>query len=355
MRCFSGLLWPSFRVVGLCELNCWAVPLAAVGRGGGQSGAAHPSDSCGVNFVSQLEIVSEVPGEFVQFSPDERLHTHYRGYALRHRWREGNERHIEQRHQKDTGWECACGMTMNDADTTLSWATECAVCFHEKVCCGTLQEEYSLYTSRRVQWVASDWTWKTQVIRKKIWMAVRSCGSCREQFSWSQLPQFPMTRLCFMNFFIDHLGSDHFSSCQRCCCHPFQVKDHSCELHHDVEEDHWEEEDGYGNGISWECQHHEEAVSAQNYGPIFVACTLSARSEVYSHPLAEQAQARGRHTKAEGPEGPPVVTTGGYSVKKTFSHVILALGSMLICSVLFAFFGEVLLQFRSAFPCTREF
>ena len=24
---------------------------------------------------------------------------------------------------------------------------------------------------------------------------------------------------------------------------------------------------------SWECQYHEEAVSAQNYGPIIVACT----------------------------------------------------------------------------------
>ena len=35
---------------------------------------------------------------------------------------------------KDTGWECACGRTMNDADTTLSWATECAVCAHEKKC-----------------------------------------------------------------------------------------------------------------------------------------------------------------------------------------------------------------------------
>ena len=31
--------------------------------------------------------------------------------------------------------------------------------------------------------------------------------------------------------------------------------------------------DGNGNGISWECQYHEEAVTAQNYGPIFVACT----------------------------------------------------------------------------------
>ena len=35
----------------LTELNCWAVPLTAVGRGGGPRGAAHPSDSCWVNFV----------------------------------------------------------------------------------------------------------------------------------------------------------------------------------------------------------------------------------------------------------------------------------------------------------------
>ena len=64
---------------------------------------------------------------------------------------------------------------------------------------------------------------------------------------------------------------------------------------------------------------------------------LSARSEFHSHPLAEQAQACGRLTEAEGPEGQmaPIVTTGGYSVEKTFSHVILALGAMHICSVLF--------------------
>ena len=36
-------------VVGLFDLNCWAVPLKAVGRGGGPSGAAHPSDTCEVN------------------------------------------------------------------------------------------------------------------------------------------------------------------------------------------------------------------------------------------------------------------------------------------------------------------
>ena len=82
--------------------------------------------------------------------------------------------------------------------------------------------------------------------------------------------------------------------------------------------------DGNGNGISWECQYHEEAVSAQNYGPIFVACALSARSELHSHPLAEQAQACGRLTKADGPEGPmaPVETTDAATVDQrcSFKH-----------------------------------
>ena len=59
---------------------------------------------------------------------------------------------------------------------------------------------------------------------------------------------------------------------------------------------------GYGNGISWERQCHEEAVSAQNYGPMRVP--ISARSELHPHPLAEQAQACGRLTK-EGRAGGP--------------------------------------------------
>ena len=53
-------------VVGLLELNCFAVLVAAVGRGGGPSRVAHSSDFRGVNFIkisahleSQLEIVSE--------------------------------------------------------------------------------------------------------------------------------------------------------------------------------------------------------------------------------------------------------------------------------------------------------
>ena len=65
---------------------------------------------------------------------------------------------------------------------------------------------------------------------------------------------------------------------------------------------------------------------------------LSARSEIHSHPLAEQAQACGRLTKAEGPECPiaPIVTTGGYSWEKTaFLTRHPCTGAMLICSVLF--------------------
>ena len=39
-----------------------------------------------------------------------------------------------------------CGMTMNDADTTfiLSHGVR-SVCSREEVCCGTLQEVYSVY------------------------------------------------------------------------------------------------------------------------------------------------------------------------------------------------------------------
>ena len=35
---------------------------------------------------------------------------------------------------------------------------------------------------------------------------------------------------------IDHLWSDHLSSCQLCSCHPFQFEDHERELHQDVED-----------------------------------------------------------------------------------------------------------------------
>ena len=60
----------------------------------------------------------------------------------------------------------------------------------------------------------------------------------------------------------------------------------------------------------------------------------SARSEL--HPLAEQAQARGRLTKAEGPEGPmaPIVTTGGYNVRKMLArHSCTVAHANLLCIV----------------------
>ena len=59
-----------------------------------------------------------------------------------------------------------------------------------------------------------------------------------------------MARINFRNCFIDHLWSDHLSSCQLCCCHPFLFEDHECELHQDVE-DHSEEEDEVGSSRSF--------------------------------------------------------------------------------------------------------
>ena len=67
---------------------------------------------------------------------------------------------------------------------------------------------------------------------------------------------------------------------------------------------------------------------------------LSARSELHSYPLSQQAQACGRLTKAERLEGPmaPIVTTDGYSWERKklhLSRVIFVLGAMLIFSASF--------------------
>ena len=66
---------------------------------------------------------------------------------------------------------------------------------------------------------------------------------------------------------------------------------------------------------------------------------LNTRSELlHSHPLAGQAQACGRLTKAEGPKGPmaPIVTTGVSSVKKNvLTHHPCTGAAMLICSASF--------------------
>ena len=67
-------------------------------------------------------------------------------------------------------------------------------------------------------------------------MTVRGRGSYRECFLEVSYSGFPELGLYVRNCFIDYLWSDHLSSCQVCCCHPFQIEDHSCELHQDVEE-----------------------------------------------------------------------------------------------------------------------
>ena len=70
------------------------------------------------------------------------------------------------------------------------------------------------------------------------------------------------------------------------------------------------------------------SLSTKTTGQSLWRVPLSARSEFHPHPLAEQAQACGRLTKAEGPEGwtAPIVTFGGYSWGKLhFSRVILAM------------------------------
>ena len=99
-----------------------------------------------------------------------------------------------------------------------------SVCWREKVCCGTLQEVYSVYTHRRVQWVASDWTRKRNESRKNLDGGQRS-RILSWTFSWSILLRFPWACLYFRNCFIDYFWSDHLSSCQLCFCHPFQVED----------------------------------------------------------------------------------------------------------------------------------
>ena len=84
---------------------------------------------------------------------------------------------------------------VNDAQMlspVMTWTMECAVmCSRESVLC-TLQEVYSVYTARRVQWVASDWTRKRRWSKNKIWMAVRGRGSYLECFLECILPRFPL-------------------------------------------------------------------------------------------------------------------------------------------------------------------
>ena len=77
---YSGWSWRHFR--SSCRSGRWARHGGRRSRGAshrGPSGAAHPSDSCGIvieiaaDLESQLEIISEVPAGVTWFSPDGRL------------------------------------------------------------------------------------------------------------------------------------------------------------------------------------------------------------------------------------------------------------------------------------------
>ena len=76
------------------------------------------------------------------------------------------------------------------------------------------------------------------------------------------------------------------------------------------------------SGISRESKYHDEANSSRNCRPTLWHRPLSARGDLQSHPLVGPAQAFGRLTQAEGPEGPmaPVATTGSY--KKAWNMVV---------------------------------
>ena len=139
---------------------------------------------------------------------------------------------------------------MNDADTTLSWATKCAVCDHEKKCAVARSRKCILCTHP----VAFSCIWldakNATNLKKQILDGGQRSRILSWMFSWSILLRFSWACSYFRNCFIDYLWSDHLSSCQLCCCHPFQVEDHSCEIHQDVE-DHWEEEDEVGSSRSF--------------------------------------------------------------------------------------------------------
>ena len=142
---------------------------------------------------------------------------------------------------KDTRWECAYGMTTKDTDTTVTWATECAVCAYEKKCVARSRKcilctSPVAFSELRLPgrenatnfWKNLDGGHRSRILS---WM-----------FPWCILLRFPWAGSYIRNCFIEYLWSDHLSSCQMCCCHPFQFENHSCELHQGVE-DHWEDED----------------------------------------------------------------------------------------------------------------
>ena len=69
-------------------------------------------------------------------------------------------------------------------------------------------------------------------------MAVKSCGSRRVQFPWSQLAFLRLSWIPLVTA-IDHL-----------VVWPFVIQDHECVFHQDVE-DHWEEEEEVGSSFSF--------------------------------------------------------------------------------------------------------
>ena len=115
----------------------------------------------------------------------------------------------------------------------------------------------------------------------------------------------------------DFVSNDHLAQCWLGCCNQGATM-------------------GNRNGISWECRQSQHKTTGQSlwHEP------LSARSELHSHPLAEQARACGSFPKAEGLEGPmaPIVTSDGYSWERKelhLSRVIFVLGARLSFSASF--------------------
>ena len=127
---------------------------------------------------------------------------------------------------KDTKWECAWEMIMNDADTTLSRVTESAVCAHENKCAATRPKKCILWThtvaSGELRLTgrenATDW-------KITIWM-------------FDSLSKLLHRLLLIWRLTIYQL----------CCCNSFQFEKRLVWTHQDVE-DHWKEEDEVGSSL----------------------------------------------------------------------------------------------------------
>ena len=88
-----------------------------------------------------------------------------------------------------------------------------SVCSREKVCCDTLQEVYSVYTSVAFSDLRLTGRKNATILEKNLDGDQRSRISSW-MFSWSILLSFPWASLYFKNCFIDYPWSDHLSSCQ---------------------------------------------------------------------------------------------------------------------------------------------